>query len=48
MEISDLESYRAVYRRPVHTTYRGFDVYSMPSPSSGGISLMQVSGGWIQ
>ncbi len=42
MELSDLEGYRAVYRRPVHTTYRGYDVYSMPLPSSGGITLMQV------
>ncbi len=33
----DLAGYEAKLREPVHTTYRGFDVYGMGPPSSGGI-----------
>ena len=36
---SDLEAYRAKERKPIHTTYRGYDVYGPPPPSSGGITL---------
>jgi gamma-glutamyltranspeptidase/glutathione hydrolase len=38
----DLESYRAVVRAPIHFTYRGYEVYSMPPPSSGGILLAEI------
>ncbi len=38
----DLKSYRAVLRTPVHGTYRGYDVYSMPPPSSGGVHVIQM------
>ncbi|MDH3703654.1 MAG: gamma-glutamyltransferase, partial [Alphaproteobacteria bacterium] len=38
----DLADYRAVMREPVHGRYRGYDVYSMPPPSSGGIHLVQI------
>ncbi len=40
--MSDLESYRAIWRVPVHFTLDSFDVYSMPPPSSGGIALGQI------
>ncbi len=40
MELSDLEGYRAVYREPVTTNYRGYDVYGMNMPTSGGATLM--------
>jgi gamma-glutamyltranspeptidase len=33
---SDLARYFAVERKPVHTTYRGHDVYSGPPPVTGG------------
>ncbi|RUL89399.1 gamma-glutamyltransferase [Tautonia sociabilis] len=36
----DLESYRAVQRPPVHATFRGYDVYGMGPPSSGGIVVL--------
>ncbi|MFQ5628598.1 MAG: gamma-glutamyltransferase [bacterium] len=36
----DLAKYQAVERQPVHGTYRGYDIYSMCPPSSGGISLI--------
>lgn len=38
----DLARYRAQVRRPVHGTYRGFDVYGPPPPSSGGIVLVEM------
>lgn len=38
----DLLAYNAIERAPVHTTYKGYDVYSMGPPSSGGIALIQL------
>ena len=38
----DLLNYRPVWRDPVHGTYRGYDVWSMPAPSSGGVLLVQM------
>lgn len=39
---SDLADYRAVARKPIRGTYRGFDVYGPPPPSSGGIALIEM------
>ena len=39
---ADLKSYAAKPRQPVHGTYRGFDVWAPPSPSSGGVALVQM------
>ena len=39
---SDLASYEAKVRRPVRTTYRGYEVYAPPPPSSGGVALAQM------
>lgn len=38
----DLASYKANERIPIHGTYRGFDVYAPPPPSSGGIALVEI------
>ncbi|MBF8294947.1 MAG: Gamma-glutamyltranspeptidase [Bacteroidetes bacterium] len=38
----DLEAYQAVERAPVRGTYRGYDVVSMPPPSSGGVVLVEM------
>jgi gamma-glutamyltranspeptidase/glutathione hydrolase len=38
----DLAAYRAVERAPVHGTYRGYDVYGPPPPSSGGVCLVEM------
>lgn len=38
----DMEEYRAVIREPVRGTYRGYDILSMPPPSSGGIHIVQI------
>lgn len=39
---ADLANYRAVERTPVSGEYRGYEVYSMPPPSSGGIHIVQI------
>ena len=42
MTADDLKDYRAVERAPVRGTYRGYDVVSMPPPSSGGVVLVEM------
>jgi gamma-glutamyltranspeptidase/glutathione hydrolase len=39
---ADLAGYQAVERKPVHGTYRGYDVYAPPPPSAGGIGLVEM------
>ena len=39
---ADLDAYRSVWRAPIIGNYRGFEVVSMPPPSSGGIVLVQM------
>ncbi len=38
----DLKNYKPVIRKPVYGTYRGYDIYSMTSPSSGGMHIIQI------
>ena len=40
--LDDLAGYRTIKRPPIHGMYRGFDIYSMPPPSSGGVHLIQM------
>lgn len=40
--LDDLKNYRAVVREPVRGSYRGYDIASMPPPSSGGVHLIQI------
>lgn len=40
--MEDLASYSARVREPVVGTYRGYDIISMPPPSSGGVTLIQM------
>lgn len=42
MTLSDLKDYEVRVRQPIHSTYRGFDVYGMAPPSSGGIAIAQA------
>jgi gamma-glutamyltranspeptidase/glutathione hydrolase len=42
MTANDLAHYVAKERGVVHGTYRGYDVYSMPPPSSGGVHLIEI------
>jgi gamma-glutamyltranspeptidase/glutathione hydrolase len=39
---ADLAAYTAKERRPIRGTFRGYDVISMPPPSSGGVALVQM------
>ncbi|MBI3284873.1 MAG: gamma-glutamyltransferase [Burkholderiales bacterium] len=39
---ADLSNYRVVERTPVSGTYRGYQVLSMPPPSSGGVHIVQM------
>lgn len=38
----DLARYEAKVRVPIHGTYRGYDVFGPPPPSSGGICLVEM------
>ncbi|QYM78018.1 gamma-glutamyltransferase [Horticoccus luteus] len=40
--LADLQAYRAVERVPFRTMYRGYEVVTMPPPSSGSIALLQM------
>lgn len=42
LTLEDLANYRIANRDPVRGSYRGFEVLSMPAPSSGGIHLIQM------
>lgn len=42
MTKEDLASYKAVERTPISGDYRGYQVFSMPPPSSGGIHIVQI------
>lgn len=38
----DLAKYEAVEREPLTTTFDGYDIFSMPPPSSGGVALIEM------
>ena len=38
----DLEKYEAIERKPIKGTYKGYDIYGMPPPSSGGVALIEM------
>ena len=42
ISLGDLEDYRSVWREPITSTYRGYEILSMPPPSSGGVLLVQM------
>ncbi len=39
---ADLKNYKPVVREPVRGNYRGYEIASMPLPSSGGIHVVQI------
>jgi gamma-glutamyltranspeptidase / glutathione hydrolase len=41
MSLEDLKSYQPVIRAPVRGSYRGYEIVSMPLPSSGGTVLLE-------
>ncbi len=42
MSLQDLANYQAIARVPVKGDYRGYEIVSMPPPSSGGIHIVQI------
>jgi gamma-glutamyltranspeptidase / glutathione hydrolase len=42
MTLDDLKSYQPAIREPVRGTYRGYEIVSMPLPSSGGVVLLET------
>ena len=42
MTLDDLKSYRAIERAPLHGTYRGHEIASVPPPSSGGVHIIEL------
>ncbi len=42
--LKDFEEYRPLWREPIHVNYRGYDVYTSPTTSRGGLEvLMQLN-----
>lgn len=42
MSLSDMANYEARIRQPIRSTYRGYDIYGMPPPSSGGVTVAEA------
>lgn len=40
--MEDMKNYAPTMRTPVHGQYRGYDIYSMSPPSSGGVHIVQI------
>jgi gamma-glutamyltranspeptidase/glutathione hydrolase len=40
--MDDMKNYSPGFRTPVHGNYRGYDIYSMSPPSSGGAHVVQI------
>jgi gamma-glutamyltranspeptidase/glutathione hydrolase len=40
--LADLKDYKVMEREPVRGSYRGYDIVTMPPPSSGGAHLVQM------
>ncbi len=42
MTLEDLKQYQVVERKPITGEYRGYQVVSMPPPSSGGVHIIEI------
>lgn len=42
MTLEDLANYTPVVREPVKGTFKDYEIFSMPPPSSGGVHLVQI------
>ncbi len=42
LSMRDLARYQPVWRRALRGTYRGYEVYTLPPPSGGGIQILQM------
>ncbi|MGI9628207.1 MAG: gamma-glutamyltransferase [Longimicrobiales bacterium] len=43
MTSDDLAGYETIWREPTEFDYRGYTVYSMPPPSSGGVTMAEIA-----
>ena len=44
LEANDLRDYHPQRRTPIHVTWEGYDIYTMPLPSAGGVLLGETLG----
>jgi len=42
LSVKDFAGYKALWRTPLHTTYRGRDVYAAPPATSGGQTMIEM------
>ncbi len=42
ISLEDLAEYRSLWRDPVHGTYKGYEIWGMAAPSSGGLLVQQM------
>lgn len=42
MTLADLANYESRIRQPLRSSYRGYELYGMPLPSSGGVTIAQA------
>jgi gamma-glutamyltranspeptidase/glutathione hydrolase len=42
LSLQDLRDYKVAEREPVRGSYRGYQIVTMPPPSSGGAHLIQI------
>lgn len=42
LQMSDFANYTVQELQPIHCRYRGYDIYSSPPPSSGGVTLCEI------
>lgn len=42
LSMQDLAQYQVKWRKPVRGTYKGFEIWSMPPPSSGGTHVVEI------
>ena len=44
IRLADLQQYKAIERKPMEGSYKGYGVITAPPPSSGGIGILQMMG----
>ena len=42
LTLADFKNYKVKMRAPVYGTFNGYDIFTMPPPSSGGIHMLQI------
>lgn len=42
MTVEDLENYSVIWPEPLHSKYRGFDIYTLGEPDQGGTNILEA------